>query len=445
MTISVVDPTLNLLSAQGHHANSNSSCTLSARAVPLIIFFNSLDCQVLPLAIGAHEQVGLTDDAVKPTPLLPRTSMSSFLPIAVGDVIHMHDVKVQEYKNLPQLVTMKGSTISIRHYQCDHVSGVKKASLSLSQHDVQLKAFTRPSIAKTPAVIASESRKKGQSFEIQHHPAMHCIISVFRTNSDSEVVGSNESSMETQLSRYGQSVLIAESLSDSLLPHTDLHSILSWINRLKTTDTLTSQQQQQQQQQQQRSHLVRVNGKSIAEILSDGNGVLNNMASKCDTVCLYTGYRLAKVGDLTLLYLRLWDGSTCGTTAVKDGLSVHLAVKYATMFAGTRDIEQLQATERQAIAQLLLDHASLSSYIHPPFSSSSSASSPSSPPNSSSVIMGEEVEVLVSDPQIVSILQHGLLRGTWLRIRNLHLTEVPSIHFDTHVCVLQPYCRRDSL
>ena len=43
--------------------------------------------------------------------------------------------------------------------------------------------------------------------------------------------------------------------------------------------------------------------------------------------------------------------------------------------------------------------------------------------------MGEEVEVLVSDPQIVSILQHGLLRGAWLRLRNLLLTEVPSIHF----------------
>lgn len=425
MTISVIDPTLSQLSTLGH---ANSS--LASRAIPLIIFFNSLDCQVLP-PLSANEEtfpVVLEEvelaDAVKPS-LLPRTSMSTFLPIAVGDVIHMHDVKVQEYKDLPQLVTVRGSTITFRHYECDHVSGVMKYSLSLSLQEVLLKAFNRgPSIAKTPAVVASESRKKGQSFQIQHCPTKHCIVSVFQTISDSKAE-SNEN-METQLSRYGQSVLIAESLSDSLQPHTDLHSIFSWTNRLNTTNNLTSQQQQH------RSNLVRVNGKSIAEIISDG---LMNTVSKCDTVCLYTGYRLTKVGDMTLLYLKLWDGSNQGTTTVKDGFPVHLAVKYATMYAGTRDIEQQQAKEGEAIAQLLREQTSAQP--------ASSASSPS--PLSSSVIIGEEVEVLVSDPQIVSILQHGLLKGTWLRIRNLHFTEVPSIRFDTHVCILKPYCRRDFL
>jgi hypothetical protein len=296
---------------------------------------------------------------------------------------------------------------------------VRKSSLSRSLQEILYKVFNRgSSIAKTPAVVASESRKKGQSFLIQHCPAKHCIVSVFQTISDGKAE-SNEN-METQLSRYGQSVLIAESLSDSLQPHTDLHSIVSWTNRLHTTNNLTSQQQQQH-----RSHLVRVNGKSIAEIMSDG---LMNTGSKCDTVCLYTGYRLTKVEDMALLYLKLWDGSNQGTTTVKDGFSVHLAVKYATMYEGTRDIEQLCVKEGEAIAQLLFQQASAQ-----PASSASSSSS--------SVIIGEEVEVLVSDPQIVSILQHGLLKGTWLRIRNLHLTEVPSIRFDTHVCILKPYCR----
>jgi hypothetical protein len=433
MTIFVIDPTLRV--PQGH----------SPPALSLTIFFNSLDCQILPPSPAGTGVVPGTPEgtelplpppdaaaaaAAAATPFqLPKTSTSSFLPFAVGDVVHFQDVKVQEYKDLPQLVTLKGSNITVRHYQCDHISGVRKSSLSISDYKLLSKAFgDSPSkTKKTFPLGAWDAWKKGQSFQIKHYPSMHCIASAFQTISDTSVESNEE--LELQLSRYGDAVLLSESLSDGLQPHTDLHSIASWTSTYRSlkANMPTSPHDVED------SHLVRINGMSLAGIIS-GGGL--HIVPTCDTVCLYTGCRQSKIGDTIFTYMKLWDGSNHGTTTVSDCSSAHLAVKYATLFAGTKDTEQLKVKEQQAIA-LLLEQAARSSAQ----SSSSSSSPSSSSSSSSSVMLGEEVEVVLN-PQISPTLTDKLLPGTWLRIRNLHLTlEKPSIHFDTHVCTLKPYYR----
>ena len=172
-----------------------------------------------------------------------------------------------------------------------------------------------------------------------------------------------------------------------------------------------------------------INGKSIVMIINETASEERKMPSSCDVVCLYTGFRVQ--GDA--VFLRLWDGTTPGFSTGEDSSVIRKAVEYASAYLDAANNEQLNAKE--AVIFSLLDKED-------DFNSSSTSSSSSS--SASDLLLGEEVEVLVADAEVGTILMSGLLPGTWIRIRNLHLDAVlrcPSLNADSHVCTLKPYFR----
>ena len=146
---------------------------------------------------------------------------------------------------------------------------------------------------------------------------------------------------------------------------------------------------------------------TIHEII-DNNGETLNL---CSLVCMYLDHDESADNE-SLIIIRVWDGSTSGTTANLDPIIVKYALQCAVEYAkGRSDDEVLNICQNE------------------------------SPANNSTTteLIGHPLMVFM-DGSIFESHFMDLLPGTWIRVRHLHFSDgMASFEEDTQVCALRPY------
>ena len=215
--------------------------------------------------------------------------------------------------------------------------------------------------------------------------------------------------------------LQAESLEDKSLRTSNIHGILTKLDALKRNPYSSSSSSS--------SENNIINNEPSIPILNGYSGVeiFSKEVKSCDFVCMYLDHEVIVTNtEERQMTIRLWDGSTAGTTTNVDPKIVNYSIKCALKYAEATNIPQLNSKTADILQILQQDVSNVAN---------------------ANELIGCPLMVVVTDSIVIDMLSVGLMPGTWLRIRNLHLHysgAMSTIQIDTHVCTLRPYFRYDS-
>lgn len=218
------------------------------------------------------------------------------------------------------------------------------------------------------------------------------------------------------LFKVSDGLLQAESLEDTSVPHSNIHGIFTMMEVLKNKrDSNDSSSSNSVNIINNEPSIPTINGYS-------GNEIIHYNSQSCDFACMYLDHKMVETNtDEKQMIIRLWDGTTIGTTTNVDPKILNYSLKCALKYAEGNNTLPLNS-KTEEIKRILQQEC----------------------PNDATELMGCPLIVMVTDDIVVDMLSVGLLPGTWLRIRNLHLPDsgiIPSIQNDTSVCSLKPFFR----